>query len=106
MGIRPEDRGDAALVPSANGNSLPVRVTLAEALGSEVIAHFPLGGVETTAADVASDPPSSEGAPASGALLTARLSPKSSARTGQPLRVVIDLERLHFFDPETDDTIA
>jgi multiple sugar transport system ATP-binding protein len=38
-------------------------------------------------------------------VLTARLSPRSSARTGQPLRVVIDLERLHFFDPETDQAI-
>src|SRR5256885_3338953 len=41
VGIRPEDIEDASLVPSANGSSLPVRVTLAEALGSEVIAHFP-----------------------------------------------------------------
>src|SRR5262249_20968379 len=44
VGIRPEDIEDAALVPSANGNALPVRVTLAESLGSEVIAHFPLAG--------------------------------------------------------------
>ena len=106
VGIRPEDIEDASLVPSANGSSLPVRVTLAEALGSEVIAHFPLGEVvATTAAEVPSDAPSVEAAPASGAVLTARLSPRSGARTGQPLRVVIDLERLHFFDPETDQAI-
>ena len=106
VGIRPEDIEDASLVPSANGSSLPVRVTLAEALGSEVIAHFPLGGVvATTAAEVASDAPSLEAASESGAVLTARLSPRSGARTGQPLRVVIDLERLHFFDPETDEAI-
>ena len=106
VGIRPEDIEDASLVPSANGSSLPVRVTLAEALGSEVIAHFPLGGVVATpAAEVPSDVPSVEPAPGSGAVLTARLSPRSGARTGQPLRVVIDLERLHFFDPETDQAI-
>ena len=106
VGIRPEDIEDASLVPSANGSSLPVRITLAEALGSEVIAHFPLGGVvATAAAEVPSDAPSVEAAPASGAVLTARLSPRSGARTGQPLRVVIDLERLHFFDPETDQAI-
>jgi multiple sugar transport system ATP-binding protein len=106
VGIRPEDIEDASLVPSANGSSLPVRVTLAEALGSEVIAHFPLGGVvATAAAEVPSDAPAVEAAPASGAVLTARLSPRSGARTGQPLRVVIDLERLHFFDPETDQAI-
>lgn len=101
VGIRPEDIEDAALVPSANGNSLPVHIRLAEALGSEVIAHFPLGGVAEAAPDV----PSPEAVPGSGVSLTARLSPKSSARSGQPLRVVIDLERLHFFDPETDEAI-
>ena len=107
VGIRPEDIEDAELVPSANGSSLPVRVKLAEALGSEVIAHFPLGGgAETAAAEAASEAPSLEPEPDSGVVLTARLSPKSGARTGQPLRVVIDLERLHFFDPETDEAIV
>jgi multiple sugar transport system ATP-binding protein len=99
VGIRPEDIEDAALVPSANGSSLPVRVTLAEALGAEVIAHFPLAG------GVVPESPALEVATATGALLTARLSPRSAARSGQPLRVAIDVERLHFFDPETDEAI-
>jgi len=89
VGIRPEDIEDAALVPSANGASLPVQVTLAEPLGAEVIAHFPLGA-------------------AAGArqLVTARLSPRSGARSGKPLRVAIDLERLYFFDPESQEAIG
>ena len=37
--------------------------------------------------------------------MTARLSPRSAARSGQPLRVVIDLERLYFFDPESEEAI-
>jgi len=106
VGIRPEDIEDASLVPSANGSSVPVRITLAEALGSEVIAHFPLGGeVEPVAVVGAPDSPSLEAATDSGVLLTARLSPRSGARSGQPLRVSIDVERLHFFDPETDQAI-
>jgi multiple sugar transport system ATP-binding protein len=106
VGIRPEDIEDAALVPSANGSSLPVRVTLAEALGSEVIAHFPLGDeIEPAEVEAESDAPSLESAADSGVLLTARLSPRSAARTGQPLRVAIDVDRLHFFDPETDEAI-
>ena len=107
VGIRPEDIEDASLVPAANGTSLPVRVTLAEALGAEVIAHFPLGGaVAPEVPGVTADSPSLEAAAGSGPLLTARLSPRSSARAGQPLRVAIDLERLHFFDPESDDAIS
>jgi multiple sugar transport system ATP-binding protein len=89
VGIRPEDIEDAALLPSANGASLPVQVKLAEALGAEVIAHFPL--------DAADD---------GGPLVTARLSPRSEARSGKPLRVAIDLDRLYFFDPESQEAIS
>jgi multiple sugar transport system ATP-binding protein len=106
VGIRPEDIEDASLVPSANGSSVAVRITLAEALGSEVIAHFPLGEeVEPVVVGGAPDSPSLEAATDSGVLLTARLSPRSGARSGQPMRVSIDVERLHFFDPETDQAI-
>jgi multiple sugar transport system ATP-binding protein len=107
VGIRPEDIQDAALAPSANGASLPVRVTLAEALGAEVIAHFPLAGdVEPVAvAAAASESPALEAVEDAGPLLTARLSPRSAARSGQPLRIAIDVERLHFFDPESDEAI-
>jgi len=102
VGIRPEDIEDAALAPSANGSSLPVRVTLAEALGAEVIAHFPLAeGVEA----IAAEPDAVASEAGGGTLLTARLSPRSGARSGRPLRITIDLERLHFFDPETEDAI-
>ena len=38
-------------------------------------------------------------------IVTARLSPRSDARSGARLRVVLDAERLHFFDPETEDSI-
>jgi multiple sugar transport system ATP-binding protein len=92
LGIRPEDIEDAALVPSANGTALPVRVTLAESLGAEVIAHFPLAAAAEPEAEA-------------GSLLTARLSPRSGASSGEPLRVAIDLERLHFFDPEGEQAI-
>jgi multiple sugar transport system ATP-binding protein len=106
VGIRPEDIEDAALLPSANGTSLRVRVTLAEALGAEVIAHFPLAGdVEPVAVPEVSESPALESAAETGPLLTARLGPRSEARSGQPLRVAIDVERLHFFDPESDEAI-
>jgi multiple sugar transport system ATP-binding protein len=91
LGIRPEDIEDASLVPSANGSSLEVDVTLAEPLGAEVIAHFPLAMRPVGGPD--------DGATA---MLTARLSPRTLARSGGPLRVAVDVERLYFFDPETE----
>ena len=89
VGIRPEDIEDAALVPAANGAALPVQVKLAEPLGAEVIAHFPLSVAD-------------EGGP----LITARLSPRSGARSGKPLRVAIDVDRLYFFDAESQEAIS
>jgi len=45
VGIRPEDMEDAALVPGLNGRpTLDVRVTLAESMGADVIAYFPVAG--------------------------------------------------------------
>ena len=44
VGIRPEDLADAALLPDSNGACLDVDVALAEPLGAELIAHFPLPG--------------------------------------------------------------
>jgi hypothetical protein len=66
-----------------------------------VIAHFPLaGGVEHVRAGAVPEPPALESAADAGPPLTARLSPRTSASSGQPLQVVIDVDRLHFFDLE------
>ncbi len=116
-GLRPEDIEDAAFAPSANGSSLEIDVALAEAMGAELIAHFavdarPLVGASMRAVHGADAGPEdaagltllaadSEGE----AIITARLSPRSSARTGGRLRVALDAERLHFFDPETEVSI-
>ena len=56
VGIRPEDLADAALLPNANGSCLEVDVALAEPLGAELIAHFPLPGNEPEA-DRSADAP-------------------------------------------------
>jgi multiple sugar transport system ATP-binding protein len=92
VGIRPESFEDAALVPSANGSCVDVDCALAEPMGAELIAHFPLGSQS-----------SELGAQAT---LTARLSPQSSARAGRRLRLALDVERLHFFDAETERAIS
>ena len=36
-----------------------------------------------------------------GSIFVARVHPRTSAREGQPLRLVVNTKRLHFFDPET-----
>ena len=119
LGIRPEDIEDATFVPSANGFALDVRVSLAEPMGAEVIAHFPIAAeapVDSESVVAARGAEAQEdaarlleltGADAgSNVVLTARLNTRSRARTGEPLRVAVDVERLHFFDPETEDAIS
>ena len=80
LGIRPEDFEDAAFAPPAvPGSTLTSVCTLREALGSEVLVHFPI----------------EERGPA----FVARVHPETSAREGQPLHLVVNTRRLHFFDP-------
>jgi multiple sugar transport system ATP-binding protein len=116
VGLRPEDIEDAAFVPSANGSTLDVDVSLAEPMGAELIAHFPLDASSVSSAAGASvggrDGADDDAAAAlmaadagTDTIVTARLSPRSRAQTGKPLRVALDAERLHFFDPETEDSI-
>ena len=38
--------------------------------------------------------------------LTARLSPRSSARAGGRIRLAVDVDRLHFFDGETEQALS
>jgi multiple sugar transport system ATP-binding protein len=97
VGIRPEHFEDAALVPSANGAAVDVDCALAEPMGAELIAHVALDGVEN------GQELTPLGAPAT---LTARLSPQSSARAGSRLRLAVDVDRLHFFDAETEKAIV
>ena len=118
-GIRPEDIEDAELVTSPNGASHDVEISLAEPMGAEVIAHFPIAAeplVSATARALAQGVHESrEDASAltllvaeSGgdALITARMSPRCGARSGQPLRIVLDAERMYFFDAETENAIG
>jgi multiple sugar transport system ATP-binding protein len=118
VGIRPEDLEDASLVPSANGRSLDVRVSLAEPMGAEVIAHFPVASrpVEASESVLAARGAGGEddaarllqlagGHDSGNVVLTARLNPRTRARPNQPLRIAVDVEHLHFFDPETEAAV-
>jgi multiple sugar transport system ATP-binding protein len=92
LGIRPEDIEDAAV----GGDAPPERTldtvcSLREALGSEVLVHF---AATTAAANELVEPLGD-----TNALFVARLSPQTTARQGDRLRLVVDTRRLHFFDP-------
>jgi multiple sugar transport system ATP-binding protein len=111
VGIRPEDIEDASLAADApDDRRLRATVDLREALGSEVLIHFtvdaPLVVTEDTkelAADTGAE--ALEALEASGgqtgAEFTAALNPRTEARRGNEIELVVDTSRLHFFAPES-----
>jgi multiple sugar transport system ATP-binding protein len=86
LGLRPEALADPREVgPAPRDSTIEVEVALAEPLGAETIVHFDVDG--------ASD-------------LKARLDGRTSVAAGDRIALTVDVERLHFFDPETEAAIA
>jgi len=104
LGIRPEDFEDAAFVADAPPErTIATVVSLREALGSEVLVHFPLAApaARTADADELVEPLGDVSS-----TLIARVDPQTAAREGEPLRLVVNTRRLHFFEPESGAAIA
>jgi multiple sugar transport system ATP-binding protein len=100
LGVRPEDIEDAAFAGRNGGSSVDVVVSLAEPMGAEVVAHFPIAARPVVhskyLAELEDDGQAS---------LTARLNPRTQARAGERLRLSVDVERLHFFDAATEQAL-
>jgi multiple sugar transport system ATP-binding protein len=110
LGIRPEDMEDAGLVAEvAPGSRISATVELVEALGSDVVIHYTLDAPQAITDDVrelAHDLGAEalqkvqQAAEVGKSTVTARLSPRTSARAGDTIELTVDTTRLHFFDPD------
>jgi multiple sugar transport system ATP-binding protein len=84
MGLRPEDFYDAEYVaPNINAGAIEAAVDVTEPMGNEVVLHLISGGQS----------------------FVARVDPRTRARVGHTVRVVADLDKLHFFDKSTERAI-
>jgi multiple sugar transport system ATP-binding protein len=111
LGIRPEDMEDATLVSDAPPERrISATVELREALGSDVVAHFTLEApqamtddVKELAVDVGAEALKKVKEQAEGgrANVVARLNPRTTAKQGERIELVVDTHRLHFFDVDT-----
>ena len=111
VGIRPEDMEDASLVADAPaGRRVRSQVILREALGADVLVHFGVNArpamtedTKELAKDVGTDVLEAveRGAERGEWIFLARLNPRTSAEKGKPIELVVDSERMHFFDPES-----
>ena len=97
LGIRPES------LPAANGNAgAPVAavVELVEALGSELQVHFSIDAKRV----IAEGPSDADELTTSGAGV-ARVAPHVEAKLGATIRFALDVDALHFFDPDSGGAI-
>ena len=84
LGIRPESVHDEEMyLSNASTGIVTANVDITEMMGAETFLYLTV-----------------EGTP-----LTARVSPRSTAKTGDVIRVAIDPNRIHLFDKDTEETI-
>jgi multiple sugar transport system ATP-binding protein len=108
LGIRPEDLEDAELTGGADdGQRLTAVVDIREDMGSEVFAHFGISGRAVRGEDVKAAVGEDAAAVADvlGNVWIARLDRDTKAREQEKVDLLVDIGRLHFFDPATGDAI-
>ena len=109
IGIRPEAFELVAAVPNADPSQIiNVKVDLVEQLGSEAFIHFvkPSPPVITPdirelLADQGTDPATL----GDDTKFTARVDPDFTPNPGEDTKLVVETEKLHFFDKETGEAI-
>jgi multiple sugar transport system ATP-binding protein len=103
VGIRPEDYEDAAMAPEIpESQRIRSKLTLLEALGSEIMAHF---RVDAPTVDSGDPDAVEEKAGRGQANAVGRFHPRSTARMGEEIEIAISTENMHFFDPGTRQSI-
>jgi multiple sugar transport system ATP-binding protein len=109
LGIRPEGLEDAAVAREEGVFALDGEVALVEALGSELMVHFTVDArpaltaeVRELAEEAGDDRTLAADAPPPRATLVGRFDPRSRVKVGDNVKVTVDADALHFFDPETN----
>jgi len=85
LGIRPEDVHAPDYLPDLpHGHSIDTEVDVIEPMGNEIFLYVKTAGSE----------------------LAARVDPRQRAGVGLPLPLVLDMDKVHFFDAETEEVLA
>lgn len=101
VGIRPESLEDAGVDADPSGTrTIEAVVELREGLGSEVVAHARLEA-EAPHVETAQREPDATLTGESGVEMVARLDPRTTVAVDQVSRFTVDVDNLHFFDPDT-----
>jgi multiple sugar transport system ATP-binding protein len=111
LGIRPSDMEDTAVWQDDRLPSIEVRADVTEELGSEVNILFGVDAppVITEEIQATQEDPDDEGvllADSVRCTFCARVDARSKCRQGDTVRLSLDPERFHFFDPATGAAIG
>ena len=107
LGIRPETFEDAAIA-DPGFPTVDVDVVVIEELGSDSHVIFPIDAprVEAEELRAAADNEDEALLADDRSLWNARVSSKSGAEPGHPLRLAVDPAALYFFDPDTGASLT
>ncbi len=107
LGLRPEIFEDALHVEPGLP-TIDVAVSVVEELGAEVNLFFHVDAPRVEAEEVRAAADTRDEAQLladGGTMFTARIDPRTEARVGGTLRIAVDPQGFHFFDPETGLTV-
>ena len=102
-GVRPDDVYDPDIHPEFSQRIIG-EILLMEELGSETVAHLDIGVARVESGDPDLDGLAKDANPA-GAGFLGRFNPKSTVEVGQTIGAAIDVSAMHFFDPQTGNSI-
>jgi multiple sugar transport system ATP-binding protein len=111
LGIRPEDLHQARDGEQTGSYAkLQAVIDRVEALGASLLVHFAVDAppAKTAGIAAATGEHGLDEVPLighEGAWFAAAFEPRSGARTGAQVEIRIDTQRLHFFDPETEESV-
>jgi multiple sugar transport system ATP-binding protein len=111
-GIRPESFEDASLVGTdvrPRGMTFRAKVDLVESMGAEKYAYFQVQheGVQSQELDELAMDAGADEVPSSGeGQVVARLAAESNVSRGQELELWVDASKLHFFDPQSGQSLT
>ncbi len=110
LGVRSEDMEDASLTSVPQERRIRAEVTLTEALGSQIIVHFTFPGDRVITEDTKLLEAESGGeelhlGDQGQVSWVASFAPRSRVKMGDQIEIAVDIERAHYFDPDTSDAI-
>jgi multiple sugar transport system ATP-binding protein len=107
VGIRPEDIYGATRKTSEFQATMQVKIDRVEALGASLLGYFSVNAAAPRAESVSAIPAEEVLSEApltgfSGTSFCATFEPRSMLKADDSTEIALDLDRLHFFDPDSD----